>query len=73
LYSKEWANNQLEIAIEFLKEGAKSEGFWLWNQRLAIALIYKKELLEAGFTWQAERIDNHIHRILREMKAKNAF
>ena len=61
--SKDWANQTLRNAIDFLKEGANSEGAWLWNQRLAIALIYKKELLEAGFPWQAQRIDNWIHRL----------
>ena len=61
--SVDWANQTLRNAIEFLQEGANSENHWLWNQRLAVTLVYKKELLEAGFTWQAERIDNWIHRL----------
>ena len=63
LYSKEWANNQLKIAIEFLKEGAKSEGFWLWNQRLGVVILIKTELEFRGFKWQVARIDNWIHRL----------
>jgi hypothetical protein len=62
-YDKDWANGLTRCSIEFLKEGAKSEGFWLWNQRLAAVLIFKRELLEHGYTWQASRIDNHIHRL----------
>jgi hypothetical protein len=63
--SLEWANQTLRNAIGFLQEGARSQGGWLWNQRLAVVLIYKKELLELGYTWQAERIDNWIHRLMR--------
>ena len=63
LGSREWANDLLHQGIELLKEGAKSEGYWLWNQRLAAVLCFKKELLDSGFTWQANRIDNWIHRL----------
>ena len=61
--SKEWANSTLKASIVFLKEGAKSEDHWLWNQRLAVVLIFKKELEEKGFFWQSKRIENHIHRL----------
>jgi hypothetical protein len=61
--SKEWANSTLKASIVFLKEGANSENFWLWNQRLAVVLIFKKELEEKGFFWQSNRIENHIHRL----------
>jgi hypothetical protein len=59
----DWANNQLRIAFQYLKEGANSEHFWLWNQRLAAALILKTELEGCGYRWQAERINNQIHRL----------
>lgn len=62
-FDKNWANERLHLSIEFLKEGASSEGSWLWNQRLAAVLIFKKELLERGFEWQAARVDNWIHRL----------
>jgi len=61
--SKEWANQTLRNVISDLKEGATSCDHWLWRQRLSLALIYKKELLEEGFPWQAARIDNWIHRL----------
>lgn len=64
------ANQMLKNAIQFLQEGKNSQNHWLWNQRLAIALIYKKELKQTGFTWQAKRIDNWIHR-LKPKRGKN--
>jgi len=54
-----------------LKEGANSPGFFLWNQRLAAAIILKTELLGTGYTWQAKRIENFIHRYERKMKLKS--
>jgi hypothetical protein len=63
IYDKNWANGYFRQSIQFLKEGSKSEGFWLWNQRLAAALLLKKELEEKGFLWQSRRIENHIHRL----------
>jgi hypothetical protein len=62
VFSKEWANEQLKVANEFLKEGFQSEKFWLWNQRLAAAIIIKTELQGRGWIWQAARINNQIHR-----------
>ena len=67
---KAWANRKLRFAIATLQGKIESS---IWKRRLQTALIVKDELLAAGYVWQAERIDNHIHRILREMKAKNAF
>ncbi|MGO8805480.1 MAG: hypothetical protein ACLQO7_02600, partial [Candidatus Bathyarchaeia archaeon] len=61
-FSKEWANDQLRVALELLKEGYQSENFWLWNQRLAAAILIKTELEGRGWKWQAERINNAIHR-----------
>jgi hypothetical protein len=61
-FSKQWANEQLKVANEFLKEGFQSEKFWLWNQRLAAAIIIKTELQGRGWTWQAARINSQIHR-----------
>jgi len=61
--SKEWANQTLRNAISDLKEGSMSQDHWLWKQRLAVVLIYKSELLQEGFPWQAARIDNWIHRL----------
>jgi hypothetical protein len=59
----EWANGLLRQGITLLREGAKSEGFWLWGQRLAIVLIFKNELENYGYFWQAERLENWIHRL----------
>jgi hypothetical protein len=62
VFSKEWANEQLKVANELLREGFLSEKQWLWNQRLAAAIIIKTELQGRGWKWQAERINNQIHR-----------
>jgi len=63
LGSVAWANQTLKNCIADLKEGAKSEGSWLWNQRLSVVLIYKQELEDAGYPWQAQRVENWIHRL----------
>lgn len=62
VFTKEWANDQLRAALTLLKEGFLSEKHWLWNQRLAAAIIFKTELEGRGFPWQAARINNQIHR-----------
>jgi hypothetical protein len=62
-YNKDWANRVFRQALILLKEGARSEGFWLWNQRLAAVLLLKKELEEKGYFWQSKRLENHIHRL----------
>jgi hypothetical protein len=62
-HSKDWANGYLRQAIALLQEGAKSNNFWLWNQRLAVAIMMKTELQGYGFVWQAKRVENWIHRL----------
>lgn len=59
-YSKEWANSQLRFAIVVLKGHC---GGHRWKGNLQIALYVKEGLLEHGFTWQAERVENWIHRL----------
>jgi len=61
-FDKVWANGYMKEAVQGLKEGFLSENFWLWNQRLAAAIIIKTELQGRGWKWQAERINNQIHR-----------
>ena len=61
-FDKNWANGYVREAVQGLKEGFLSEKQWLWNQRLAAAIIIKTELEGRGFSWQAERINNQIHR-----------
>lgn len=58
--SKEWANDQLKFAILVLKGQC---GGKRWKGNLQMALIIKERLEEKGFTWQAERIENWIHRL----------
>jgi len=58
--SKAWANSQLRFSIRILKgEIVRST----WAGRLQIVLYVKDRLLEYGFPWQAERIENWIHRL----------
>ena len=59
-YTKEWANEKLRFAIATLQGKIESS---IWKRRLQTALIVRDELLEHGFKWQAERIDNWIHRL----------
>jgi hypothetical protein len=67
-YDKNWANGLYREANTLLKEGFVSEGFWLWNQRLAAAIMIKTELLGHGYVWQAKRIENLIHRYQGKIK-----
>lgn len=60
--SKEWANDQLRFAIGILQGKICTS---TWKGRLQIALIVKQGLEEKGFWWQAERIENYIHRLQR--------
>lgn len=60
--SKEWANEQLRFAIKVLKGKC---GGSRWKGNLQLALIVKDRLLVRGYTWQAERIENWIHRLQR--------
>jgi hypothetical protein len=68
LYSKQWANEKLRFAIGTL-QGKYEIG--IWKRRLSTALIVKDELLEHGFTWQAARIENWIHRLEKQELAKD--
>jgi len=65
IYSFDWANRKLRFAIATL-QGKYEQG--IWKRRLQTALIVKDELLEHGFKWQAERIDNWIHRLQPSIK-----
>ena len=68
LYSKQWANEKLRFAIGTLQGKYESS---IWKRRLSTALIVKDELLEHGFTWQAARIENWIHRLEKQELAKD--
>lgn len=57
--SQEWANRQLRFTIAFLKGGIFGSS---WKGRLNLALIIRDRLLEYGYKWHAERVDNWIHR-----------
>ena len=54
------ANRKLRFAIATLQGKVESS---IWKRRLQTALICRDELLEHGFKWQSERIDNWIHRL----------
>ena len=57
--SKDWANHKLKFCIRLLKgEVCKSS-----DGNLAFVLAIKKDLLEYGYSWQACRVDNWIHRL----------
>jgi len=62
-----WANEQLRFAIKVLKGRC---GGHRWKGNLQLALIIKDRLLGKGYTWQAERIENYIHRIQRLQRAR---
>jgi len=59
-YNIDWANRKLRFAIASLQGKVESS---IWKRRLQTALIVRDELLEHGYKWQAERIDNWIHRL----------
>jgi len=62
---KNWANRKLRFAIATL-QGKYEIG--IWKRRLQTALTVKDQLLEAGYVWQAQRIDNWIHRLQPSIK-----
>jgi len=68
LGSIEWANERLRFAIATLKGEVESS---IWKRRLQTALIIKEELLSYGFTWQAKRIENWIHRLQHQELKKD--
>lgn len=67
-YNKDWANKKLCFAIASLQGKVESS---IWKRRLQSALIVRDELLEHGYKWQASRIDNWIHRLQGQEKAKD--
>jgi hypothetical protein len=60
---KSWANEQLKWVIEELRAEAAKGSVFRWRQGLFLALYVKKRLLEYGWSWQAARVDNWIHRL----------
>jgi hypothetical protein len=60
-YNIDWANRKLRFTIADLQ--GKYESTTVWKRPLQTALICKKELLDHGYFWQAEKIDFWIHRL----------
>lgn len=58
--SKEWANEQLRFSIKVLKGECGGSN---WKSNLATALFVRDRLWAFGYTWQAARVDNWIHRL----------
>lgn len=58
IFNKEWANRQLSFAIRELKDASRR-----WENRLLVAIYIKNRLRDFGFPWQAERVENWIHRL----------
>lgn len=61
--SKAWANDELRYAVLVLKGQAFISDF---KGRLAVALYIKEVLDEAGFPWQAERVENWVRFFSRQ-------
>lgn len=59
-YSVAVANRKLRFAIASMEGKVESS---IWKRRLQTALIIKDDLLTNGYLWQAQRIDNWIHRL----------
>ena len=58
--SVQWANEQLRFAIKVLQGKSCGRN---WKGNLQVALMVRDRLYAARFLWQAERIDNWIHRL----------
>ena len=58
--SEEWANEQLRFAIKVLKGKC---GGRRWKGNLQVALMVRDRLWANGYTWQAARVDNWVHRL----------
>jgi hypothetical protein len=58
-YSKEWANSQLRFGIKLLKGQVCSQSL---ERAIADAVSLRWSLANAGFWWQAKRLDNWINR-----------
>lgn len=63
LDSKEWANDQLKFAISELKDAHMKGSAFHWKNTMQTVLYLKDRLESMGFWWQAERIENWIHRL----------
>jgi len=65
LWSKEWANEILRYSIAVLQGKriiSRPEG------RLLIARVMRNRLAEAGFWWQADKLEHHIHRFYKSRR-----
>ena len=58
--SREWANEQLKFAIKVLKGEC---GGSVWKNNVALALYIRDRLWSMGWRWQADRVDNWVHRL----------
>jgi hypothetical protein len=58
--SVRWANDQLRFAIRVLRGQC---GGKRWERNLVTALYLRDRLWAFGYTWQADRVDNWIHRL----------
>ena len=58
--SMEWANEQLRFAIKVLRGRSCGHN---WAANLQLALLVRDRLWANGFPWQADRVDNWIHRL----------
>ena len=61
--SKEWANWLLSYSIRVLQEKERPSG-----TRLLEALIHLDSLKEKGFWWQADRLQNWIHKYWNDLR-----
>ena len=68
-YSFDEANRKLCFAIATL-QGKYEKG--IWKRKLTAALIVKSDLLANGYKWQADRIDNWIHRLQPKADSERA-
>ena len=68
LYSVFWANEKLTFGIAVLQGKIEAS---IWKRRLQTALIIKDELMEHGYVWQSERLENWIHKLEKQEKAKD--
>ncbi|VVB85432.1 Uncharacterised protein [uncultured archaeon] len=57
-YSKEWANSQLRFGIKLLKGQGCSQDI---ERAISDAVSIRWALANAGYWWQAKRLDNWIN------------
>ena len=65
--SKDWANWLLKEAIKTLQNKERPAG-----ARLLEVLCFLDDLKEAGYWWQAERLQNHLHRLWADLQPPEA-